>query len=272
MTGMDAPARYAVTTRSRLKSARLFVPMLNANRRIEKQLRSSPGAVRFASLVAGPTEFWSVSLWRSRDEMLSFMATGAHEEVMWNITRWFDSFWLMRWRPTQDETGAWSGMSLAAAMAPPDDQPASDRVGAAPLRSIPALHETAGPDGAPTFDRAPTVKRARRRVAGASAALIRLRLPTPASARSAWTKMRAAVSDVPSNEVWRSSLGLAGSRELWILAILRRERAWQQLARSDPLQTLIRDHRDGIWMMRWDAESEFGHWDGGRLRHERLLT
>ena len=110
--GLSGAVRYAVTTRSRLKSARFFAPMYRASDRVKRQLADTPGCLRFASVAASPREFWSISVWRSREEMQDFMRSGAHETFMWNFSRWFDSFWLVRWSPTEDEHGRWSGLPL----------------------------------------------------------------------------------------------------------------------------------------------------------------
>ena len=78
----------AVTTRSRLRSARLFPAMLLATWAIRRQLARTEGLVRWASLVAGPTEFWTITVWRTRHAMQEFMRSDAHGRIMWRYTRW----------------------------------------------------------------------------------------------------------------------------------------------------------------------------------------
>jgi hypothetical protein len=102
----------AVTTRSRLRSARLFPAMLLATWAIRRQLARTEGLVRWASLVAGPTEFWTITVWRTRHAMQEFMRSDAHGRIMWRYTRWLDGLWLMRWRPGAVEVGSWAGVTL----------------------------------------------------------------------------------------------------------------------------------------------------------------
>jgi hypothetical protein len=102
----------AVTTRSRLHSARLFPAMLLATWAIRRQLARTEGLVRWASLVAGPTEFWTITVWRTRHAMQEFMRSDAHGRIMWRYTRWLDGLWLMRWRPGAVEVGSWAGVTL----------------------------------------------------------------------------------------------------------------------------------------------------------------
>ena len=109
----DGDRLVVLTTRSRLKRARHLPSMLVATMRVRRQLDATDGVVRWASVVAGPTELWTISVWRSRHHMQEFMHSGAHSEIMWLFTRWLRSFWLMRWQPGPDEVGTWDGTRLA---------------------------------------------------------------------------------------------------------------------------------------------------------------
>lgn len=75
----------AVTTRNRLRSARLCVPMLLARRHIARQLRTQPGLVRYVSGLSSRTDFFTLTVWDSREAMQRFMQTGAHEHFMWRF-------------------------------------------------------------------------------------------------------------------------------------------------------------------------------------------
>ncbi|MEO6121919.1 MAG: hypothetical protein ABIW46_02530, partial [Acidimicrobiales bacterium] len=70
---------FAVTTRSRLKGPWRFPQMMYATLRVRKQLRGSGDVVRFASVIAGPSEFWTITVWHTRHDMQEFMRTGAHD-------------------------------------------------------------------------------------------------------------------------------------------------------------------------------------------------
>src|SRR5262245_56731081 len=108
----------AVTTRNRLRSPRFCLPMLRARRVIARQLAATPGLIRYASGVVSHSEFLTLTVWEDRAAMQAFMRTGAHEQLMWQFTRWTASFWGMRWEPSEDERGAWNVLHLGQAAAP----------------------------------------------------------------------------------------------------------------------------------------------------------
>ena len=95
----DSGTLFAVTTRSRLHGPWLFPQMMIASLRVRAQLRRDTGVVRWASIVASPSEFWTITVWRSRHEMQEFMRSGVHDDILWLFSKWLQSFWLMRWRP-----------------------------------------------------------------------------------------------------------------------------------------------------------------------------
>ena len=139
----------AVTTRSRLRSARFFPAMLLATWTIRRQLAQTDGLVRWASLVAGPTEFWTITVWRSRHAMQEFMRSDAHGWIMWRYTRWLDALWLMRWRPGAVEVGSWAGVTFAP---PAQGRPGPEAITETDrlwrtLQRLPDLHSVVGPDG-----------------------------------------------------------------------------------------------------------------------------
>jgi hypothetical protein len=242
--------------------------MLVANAAIKRQLVSTPGSIRFASIVAGPREFWTISLWRSRDEMLNFMRSGTHERMMWRISRWFSAFWLMRWAPTEEEFGDWDATRLARVSAPV----AAARAGAANvvLSGVPELLEAFGPNRAPTIEFAPHVSRARRRVAGCVGVMVRIRARSPLGLLQAWREVRRLRSELePRTGVLRVIVGLAAPREVYGLAVLVDEQAWRSLRESASVRWLVERRRTGVWVMRWEAENEFGQWDGMRVRAVR---
>jgi hypothetical protein len=260
-----------VTTRLRLKSARFFIPVLRANSRIKQQLALDPDSVRFASIVASPTELWTVSVWRSRHAMQQFMRSGAHEELMWNFSRWFASFWLMRWAPTPEEHGAWDGLELGdrSQAEPHESRPDSGWRGA--IDSLPELRAAMGPAGAPDFLHAPDTRRQLGRVAGGTAATLRLVLPSSAALPAAWSDLRGLSAGVRgSPETLGYVFGLAHPDELFALAVFSTERAWRRWRGTYSLRAILRRWGEGAWLMRWGAQHEFGHWDGERLRRLRL--
>lgn len=273
---MGSPA-FAVTTRSRLKGVRFFPSMVIASWRIKRQLKRTPGCMRFASIVAGPQEWWTISVWESRDRMLEFMRSGAHEQIMWLTGRWLRSFWLMRWSPTSHEQGQWGAAGLAAP--PPAPEPSqetselSEVAGQrhealeAALDSLPRLKASLGPNGAPSYNAAPMVRRSQKAVAGGAAVLIRLELSgfhqVPAAGRDI-RRLNRRLRHYDAALRWVS--GLANPRERYLLVVLREEAACQQFL-ADPLHEELRQRwGPAYWAMAWEAANEFGHWDGFRLR------
>ena len=93
----QAPQKlFTVTTRSRLRGPWFFPHMMLASLRIRRQLARTGNVVRWASIVAGPSEFWTITVWRSRHDMQEFMRSCAYDEFMWLLSKWLASFWLMR--------------------------------------------------------------------------------------------------------------------------------------------------------------------------------
>lgn len=267
-------AAFAVTTRSGLRSVRFFPSMFIASLRVKRQLKRTPGVVRWASIVAGPREFWTVTVWESRDKMLEFMRSGAHEDIMWEVGKWLQSFWLMRWRPTTEEHGGWDGANLAAEEPKPrqrqlsqDKQEALD----AALDALPHLKASAGPDGKATYEDSPYVRRHRDHVAGGGSVMVRLAPPRFYQGPRAWWDLRRVRKRLRRDAtVLRWVSGLARPREMFLLAVLRDGEAGSRFLHSSEHQEVADRWGDAYWVMRWEPANEFGHWDGLRLRRERL--
>jgi len=265
--GASGP-KFAVTTHSRLKSPRFFLPMVCANMEIRQQLAATPGCFRFASVVTGPREFWTISLWRSRGEMLGFMAGGAHERLMWNISRWFDSFWLMRWAPTRDEAGNWDGLCLGeeGKVSPPLDPPLDERASAV-LSSLPELLAAIGPSGAPSYESSPRVRKSKEQVGWASGGMLRLQVDGLDSLPGAWSAINSIRRHLEGDPgVLRFSYGAAGPTELLVFAIFEGEDAWRRFRDGKAVSRLVQRWPESLWVMRWTAEHEFGQWDRLRVR------
>ncbi|HVM36706.1 MAG TPA: hypothetical protein VM784_15380 [Actinomycetota bacterium] len=270
-------AKFAVTTRSHLKGTRFFPSMVRASLRIRKQLRESPGCLRFATIVMSPRDFWTITVWRTRGEMLEFMRSGAHEDIMWEFSRWLDSFWLMRWRPTEHETGHWRGLSLAERpelpAAPPPRTPEQQKALDAAFDAVPRLRAAADPSGAASLAYAPHQRRARRQVAAAVGTTVRVEVSSRREGVAAWRRLfRIRRTLLRSDATLRVAFGVSNTREFYLLTLFRDHRAWEEFLASSPIQDLQRRWPQGVWTMRWDGDNEFGHWDGMRLRRAKLGT
>lgn len=260
---------FAVTTRSRLRSARFFPAMLVATLLVRRQLLRTDGVVRWASLIAGPTEFWTITVWRSRHAMQEFTRSDEHGKIMWRFSRWLHSLWLMRWRPGPCELGSWAGLSLApadsAAQPPAPGWPVLTEV----LESLPELQAAVGADGVASYDSSVRARRDRRLVDGAAGVVIRIKVPRrrfPVALREL-VRLRRSVRQETS--LLRSVIGFGKPGEVYFLGVFR--------AHSDAIRFLQRPWfaasaqrwGEGFWASAWLPENEFGHWDGLRVRQSR---
>ncbi len=70
--------------------------------------------MRYSTGIANLTEFYTITLWANEMDMFAFMSSGAHRDMMWNFSKWSESFWAMRWDASTDEIGAWRTPTSAA--------------------------------------------------------------------------------------------------------------------------------------------------------------
>jgi hypothetical protein len=267
-----------VTTRSRLRGVRFFPRMLRASSRISRQLAATDGIVRWASVVAGPTEFWTITVWHSRHALQEFMRSDAHGEIMWQVGHWLRSFWLLRWRPGPEEIGAWDGQALAAPPGP-TARTAPDRTGTAAaavglpaeavLGGIPELLAAMGGDRAAAYDSAPMVRRQRASVEGLDGAVVRIRC-RPARTPAALLDLRRLAGRLGTDpDTVRVVVGTARLGEVYLLAVWSRPGCAGLLLDSDWPRSAAARWGEGLWAAGWRPESEFGSWDGLRLRRLR---
>lgn len=266
----DEGPLLAVTTRSRLRGARFFPAMMLATLRIRRQLARTDGLVRFASLVAGPTEFWTISVWRSRHAMQEFTRSDEHGRIMWRFSRWLHSLWLMRWRPGSEELGSWSGLRLAPsqrAQAPAPVQSWPELAGA--LENLPTLGAAVNEHGVASFASSPDARRDRRRVEGAAGVLIRIKVSRWRSlfALRELVRLRRGLADQPA--LLRSVVGIGRPGEAYFLSVWADQEAADGFLTGQWAQEAARRWGAGFWAGAWLPENEFGHWDGMRVRRER---
>jgi hypothetical protein len=263
---------FAVTTRSRLKGPWLFPAMMIASLRVRRQLEATGDVVRWASIVAGPSEFWSITVWRSRHDMQEFMRSGAHDDIMWLFSKWLKSFWLMRWRPGPDEVGTWNGISMAqpepAYERPPLDKAKGEALQKA-LDHLPKLKAATAADGTLSYESSPYARRSRAEVGGAGGLVVHLST-RPGESWSALRALRALRSEAKADpESLRTVLGFGKPGQVYLLCVWSDRAGAQRLFASPRLAALAKRWPDGLWANEWLPENEFGHWDGLRLRHGR---
>lgn len=278
----------AVTTRSKLKSARFFPRMMSATMEIRRQLDGTEGLVGWASIVANPTEFFTLTAWRSRHLMQEFMRSDAHGAYMWNVSQWLESFWLMRWLPGSHQIGSWRGLELApaeeliadtglgdpeghgpgrlASLAPPPDAP--EVVAEDMAAHMPELYEALSPEGAASYDRAPSTRRFRRYVAGAGGAVVRIATSTariPMALREL-KKLRSDLEDTAGDRLLGTAVGVGKPHEAYLLGVFTDRTHVIELLEDDWVSEGADRWGEGFWASEWLPENEFGHWDGRRLR------
>ena len=257
---------FAVTTRSRLRSARFFPAMALASWRIRRQLATADGLLRSASFIASPTEFWTVTVWRSRDAMQEFARSGPHGRFMWQVSRWLRSFWLMRWQPGSLEVGSWNALMLERpgeeVLAHPTGESAADIV----FADIPELRAALGPSGAPSYANAPLVRRQRAKVEGAGGVLMRVEVAPHRMVGACVELLRLRRRLAADPDLLRAAVGVGRVGEVCLLAVWRNRTGPARLFTTDWVRTAATRWPGGFWASEWTPENEFGQWDGLRLR------
>ncbi len=196
---------------------------------------------------------------------------------MWDFSRWLESFWLMRWRPSTDETGSWRGLQLAqrrALPAPPPDEPRNKRRRSMRLWSrSPVSARGLGPQrssllGVRTVP-TPLARHGRRGGRRDDPGRGRQRPKLPAAWRE-MARLRRRLLDE------RMALALCvrviGAACLLPAGALSGHGGVEEFIGSQATDGLGQRWPQGLWTMRWDADNEFGHWDGLRLRKVKLGT
>lgn len=267
---VDEPAEklFAFTTRSRLKGPWFFPHMLYATMRVRSQLRRTGNVVGWASIIASPTEFWTLSVWSSRHDMQEFMRSGAHDDIMWFFSKWLQSFWLMRWRPGPEELGRWKGLTFGRAE--PSylvDGPKPEALEKA-LEHLPRLRSAMSVDGEVTYDTTPYARRRRAEVKGAGGGVVHIRT-SPRRTAAAYLALRRLEEEARGDpDYLKGVVGVSRPGQLYLLSIWRDRAGTRRMLRSPQVRKLT-ERYPGTWANEWLPENEFGHWDGLRLRRTR---
>jgi quinol monooxygenase YgiN len=268
----DSEDLFAVTTRSKLRGPWFFPQMMIASLRIRRQLKRDTQVVGWASIVAGPDEFWTISVWNSRHDMQEFMRSGAHDEIMWLFSKWLRSFWLMRWRPGPNETGEWKGLTLGQSE---PDYPGTaatngkrDALLEKALEHLPKLKQAMAADGTVNYDTTVFARRRRAEVGGAGGAIIHIHT-TPAKTVQAYRDFRALRKECEGDDAMlRVAVGISRPGDVYLLSVWRDRDGVERLL-SSPQVRAMQAKWSGFWANEWLPENEFGHWDGLRLRRAR---
>ena len=261
---------FAVTTRSRLKGPWFFPAMMLASMRVRRQLQSSPDVVRWASVIAAPTEFWTITVWRSRHDMHEFAQSGAHDQIMWRFSKWLESFWLMRWRPGPNECGSWDGVSMAQPVPQEVRGRALDRPHLQEaLEYLPLLKASTDASGRATYEASPAVRKQRAEVAGARAVVVFVH-SSGIRRRAGLRALRRLKAELGSDDdLLRAVVGFGRSRDAFLLTVWDGAAGASRFLDSRRLADVLARWPGSSWSNEWLPENEFGHWDGLRLRRTR---
>lgn len=247
--------------------------MMRATLKVRRQLKAGGDVVQWASIVAGPSEFWTITIWRSRHDMQEFMRSGAHDEVMWSFSKLLRSFWLMRWRPGPYEVGRWKGGFTMGQSEPAYERPAMDVPRAEALQKaldhLPKLKAATAADGSVSYESTPYARRRREEVGGAGGAVVHVRT-SPRHTIEVVMAMRALRRQAERDaDFLRAVVGVSRPGEVYLLGIWSDRSGAMRLLESGTCRQLGRRWPEGYWANEWIPENEFGHWDGVRLRRAR---
>ncbi|HEX2032391.1 MAG TPA: ATP-binding protein [Actinomycetota bacterium] len=244
-----------MTTRARTRGLRYFVPMIRAFRSIERDLAANPNCLRFVSGVAGPREFFSVTVWTDHRHMVRFASDGHHARAVWERPAWLTSYWGMRWSPGAIEAGSWDGLSVlsrhAASVSGAAARPSQQRVAVGAANG-------ARPEAA------------RAEVGGTVGTLYHLRFPRRRALRAArqLRALRRRLASEPA--VFGVVGGLGGLGEGSLLIVWRGEADARGFTASREHDDLMSRWPGSAWWMEWLAQGESGRWDGRRVRDDAL--
>ncbi len=238
---------FAIVTRNSLRSRRYSASMIRAWWKIRRQLVETPGMLAYTTAIANLQEFFTLTLWQRELDMVRFMASGAHADMMWKFRQWDESFWSMRWNPEAEEIGQWDARSYAGAAG--IDNPGAAYASSIPqylLQYLPGLREQ-------------QMQPQTCRQLPLSAVIGRVATPSPAAV----LRLRRALRP------WRQSQQLTrwvfavGAGDCLLLAV------WPDVrpdAAAEMLQTLSA-FQPHAWAMHFQAtDFEIGHWNQLRLR------
>ena len=224
--------------------------MIWAWSRIRKQLSRTPGMLAYSTGIADLREFFTVTLWEKEIDMILFMSSEDHRDMMWNARNWSESFWSMRWDPTGREFGNWNGKSFG-------DEISREKKKQTYLGPG-FLHPSEVPDGL-----LPYLKNITRQTEPEPIEVPAVLARIPAKS------MLESVRISRAFKFWHNSPDLlyfrccVGFGECVLIAIFKPER--EDLS-ADLIEALAENFPQS-WVMRFQAtDFETGHWNGFRFR------
>lgn len=98
---------FVSVTRLRLKRFWNLPAFLWFSVRSVLQARGSEGNMDVETLMERARVFWTVTVWRTKADMLAFRDSGAHTRVMTRLARWCDEAAHVHWEQERAEPPSW---------------------------------------------------------------------------------------------------------------------------------------------------------------------
>ena len=100
-------------TRLHLRSLRYLVPFILQVRRIQAQLRRSPGCLGVELRKTRGLAFWTKVVWQSREALLAFNNAGAHQAGKSRLSVWCDEAVHTHWDHVGEKPPVWAEAEAA---------------------------------------------------------------------------------------------------------------------------------------------------------------
>ena len=94
---------FVSVTRLRVRSIWFLLPFILASLRSRQQLRRAPGFIEGRLTIEFPFAFWTMSIWKSHDDMRRFRNAPPHLDAMRRLPHWCDEASYVHWEQRDTE-------------------------------------------------------------------------------------------------------------------------------------------------------------------------
>jgi hypothetical protein len=94
---------FVSVTRLRVRSIWFLLPFTLASLRTRQQLRRAPGFIEGRLTIEFPFAFWTMSIWKSHDDMRRFRNAPPHLDAMRRLPHWCDEASYVHWEQRDTE-------------------------------------------------------------------------------------------------------------------------------------------------------------------------
>ena len=98
---------FVSLTRLHIRSLRFLPQFMWTNEGIVKQLLSTHGFLAGKLSVAGPREFWTVTVWTDETSMRKYRSAGAHLKAIGRLAEWCDEASVAHWSQDSEAMPDW---------------------------------------------------------------------------------------------------------------------------------------------------------------------